>query len=529
MRRVLPVVVGTLVFLLAACQDLSEPVAPDDPIATAAVEPSMGLLQEVDRVMPGRVLARLSPDADPREVGQAHALVFEGLGAGGAFAIFRGAVGNERAQAARMGGDDRVVWAEPDYLRQPTVDPRLWAFHNPGNLSITFTRGPSKGRVVTSYLSTEDADEDNVEGYGSGGGSVSIASIDTGVEFGHPEFGQAHLVAGWDYYDDDPDPSDTDDHGTHTTGTMVGDNVGVAGVAGAAVNVTVYVYRVCGPLGCPTSAIVSAIRAAADAGVVAMNLSLGGGSLAQSEAEAIAYATGKGSLVIASAGNGGTGTVSCPACDPNAVSVAASNWQDQLAYYSNWGSGLDLTAPGGEMYSNTTSESGIWSSVRGGYAYFQGTSMAAPQVTGTAAVVASVTGLTGADLRAGLLGSADDLGAPGYDTQFGNGRLNSYRAVTGSILNEGDPPPPPEPLAAAFTYSCSGLSCTFDGSSSTGAITGSEWNFGDGGTAEGVTAEHLFGAAGTYSVTLTVRDGTTTDSATRAVSCKLRGKTVKCS
>lgn len=131
----------------------------------------------------------------------------------------------------------------------------MWAFYNPGGLAMYYTRGRNKNRPVTSLLSVDDADEDNIEGYAAGGVDVSIASIDTGVDFSHPEFGAVTLVPGWDYYDNDPDPSDTNDHGTHTTGTMVGDNVGVAGVSGAAGNVTVYVYRVCGPLGCPTSAI----------------------------------------------------------------------------------------------------------------------------------------------------------------------------------------------------------------------------------------------------------------------------------
>jgi subtilisin family serine protease len=198
------------------------------------------------------------------------------------------------------------------------------------------------------------------------------------------------------------------------------------------------VQRVCGRRGCPSAAIASAIRAAADyPGLVAMNLSLGGASESQAEKDAIAYATGKNVLVIASAGNDGTATVGCPACDPDAISVAASNWQDELSYYSNWGAGLDLTAPGGELYSNTTEEAGIWSAVRGGYAYFQGTSMAAPQVTGAAGVAASVTGARGAALRALLEGSADDLGAAGYDTSFGHGRLNAYRAVTGGTLGAG--------------------------------------------------------------------------------------------
>jgi hypothetical protein len=348
-----------------------------------------------------------------------------------------------------MGADAQVVWAEPNYLRQTTtIDSELWAFYNPGGLTISFTRGRYKGDVVDQKISKPDADEDNVEGYGSNGAAVTIASLDTGVDFDHAEFEANPPIPGWDYYSNDPDPSDENDHGTHTTGTMAGQSVGVAGVSGAGANVQVIVYRVCGSLGCPTSAIALAIRAAAaDAGVVAMNLSLSGSSESDAEKDAIAYAvndeSGEGpALVIASAGNGGTGTVRCPACDDNAISVAASNWSDELTYYSNWGPGLDITAPGGEMYSNTTAEGGIWSSVRGnGYAYFQGTSMAAPQVTGTAGVVASMNlSLRGSDLRARILGTTDDVGDV---LHFGNGRLNSYRAVTGNTLDEGASSPPP--------------------------------------------------------------------------------------
>ena len=81
---------------------------------------------------------------------------------------------------------------------------------------------------------------------------------------------------------------------------------------------------------------------------------------------------------------------------------------------------------------------GIWSSyLNGGYAMLQGTSMSTPQVTGAAAAVASKTGLRGAALRTRLQSTADDKGAVGYDTRFGNGRLNVYRAVTGLSLGAG--------------------------------------------------------------------------------------------
>jgi serine protease len=523
-----PVLTGALL-VLAACSDLREPLVPESlPAALAQLSP--GLAQQAERVVPGRVLARLEDGSDAATVGGAYGLELDRVAAG--YVMFRGAAqGNERALAARMQGDGQVVWAEPDYLRQKTIDWRLWAFYNPGGLVMTFTQGPNKGGPVTSFSSVADADEDNVEDLAAGGSPVSIASIDTGVDFGHAEFvGGATLVAGYDYYSNDADPTDQDGHGTHTTGTMVGLNVGVAGVAGAARNVTVYVYRVCGPPGCPTSAIVDAIYAATDADVVAMNISIGGGSLSQSEADAIRYATDNDALVIVSAGNSDSNTISCPACDPNAISVAASNWQDELTYYSNRGPGLDLTAPGGQMYSNTSPEGGIYSSVPGGYAYYQGTSMAAPQVTGTAAIVASMTGLTGADLRSRLEGTADDLGSPGYDTEFGNGRLNSYRAVTGTTLNEGGSgggggnDGSPSTLAASFAYSCSGLTCLFDGSGSTGSPTSYEWEFGlNGATDTGMVVSHAFTAAGNFVVTLTVGDGTDVDSTSQTVRCKQRG------
>lgn len=525
MRRTLLSAAAAAALFLSACSDAGNVVSPLDP-ATPGLAPAFGIVQQAERVVPGRVLVRLSDGVDPADVGQAHGLAVAQLHRG--FIALQGAAGSERALAARLADDPRVVWAEPDFLRQTTaIDPRLWAFHNPGGLSVDYNRGRNKGSPVSGYLSVADADENVMEGAGAGGQAVSIASIDTGVDFGHVEFGGATLVAGWDYYDNDADPTDGDGHGTHTSGTMTGDNVGVAGVAGAAPNVTLYVYRVCGALGCPTSAIVSAIYDAADAGVVAMNLSLGGGSLSQTEAAAIDYAVNqKGSLVIASAGNDGTSTVSCPACDPDAMSVAASDWLDEHAYYTNWGAGLDIIAPGGELYSNTTSEAGIYSSVPGGYAYYQGTSMAAPQVTGAAAVVASVTGARGAALRARLENNADDLGPSGYDTQFGHGRLDLQAALGGG----GDPPPPPpaDPLAASFTYSCSGLTCAFDASGSTGGITSYEWDFGGDGVGTGVSPQHTFSGAGSYTVVLTVSDGSGTDTATGEVQCRKRGPNLRC-
>lgn len=428
---------AALTLAVAACSDT--PAGPE----TAATPERLPMAQQnQDAVVPGEILVKMKEGFEFDALVGREGLSFSRSGYKSEFAVMNVERGQERAEAARLSQDPRVEYAEPNYLRQTqAIDPKLWAFYNPGGLTAYFS-DPADSRygqpLPDTYRSLLDADEDAIETIGAGGGAVVISSIDTGVDMDHPEF-TGRLIAGRDWVSGDANPEDEDGHGSHTSGTMAGSTVGVAGVTGAAGNVRILVQKVCGPSGCPTSAIVNAIRAAADyPGMVAMNLSLGGSTISRSEKDAIAYATNKGVLVIAAAGNSGSGKVACPACDPNAISVASTNWRDALAYYSQYGSGLDMSAPGGELYSNTTDEMGVWSAyLSGGYAMLQGTSMATPQVTGAAAVIASKTGLRGSALRSRLQSTADDIGTAGYDTKFGNGRVNVYRGITGSSLGAG--------------------------------------------------------------------------------------------
>ena len=439
---------------LAACSDTTVPSS-----ATLSPEDATYAKQAADEpVVAGEVIVKLRDGASVDALTKTHGVGRGAQGYAHAFDVVLTTRGNERAMAARLAADPRVEYAEPNYLRQvDAIDSRLWAFRNPGGLNMQYTSGGT-GYIPASYASVADADEDAIEGIAAGGTPVTIGSIDTGVDFTHPEF-TGRLIAGRDWFSGDNDPSDTPDegHGTHTTGTAAGSSVGVAGVTGAASNVKIFVQRVCGPGGCPTTAIINAINAAADyrdanGPLVAVNFSIGGGTESTGEKTAIQRLTNNGTLFVASAGNNGRGKVACPACDVNAISVAATDWKDGLAGYSQYGSGLDISAPGGYCYSNTTPEGCIFSSVvkgyQGGavstgpqaggtYGWMQGTSMAAPQVTGTAAVVASKTGLRGSALRARILNYADDKGTAGYDTKFGAGRLNTYRAITGSILAGG--------------------------------------------------------------------------------------------
>jgi len=447
---------------LAACSDgLSTP-------SQKAVIPQAIAKTTVDQFVPGQVLVKFRDGVNTAVRANVYGAAIKGTGYAHAFDVMSVDAGREQAIADEMSRDPNVEWVSLNYIRHvDAIDSRLWAFFNPGGMNMSFYNDPngSTGPIPASYASTLDADEDAIAGIAAGGGAVVIGSIDTGVDFNHPEF-TGRLIAGCDWYSmaaagnssttcSDFTPYDTPDegHGTHTTGTMAGTNVGVAGVTGASPNVKIYVQRVCGTAGCYTSSIINAIRAAADQpNMVAMNLSLGGSTESQGEKSAISYAVGKGVLVIAAAGNSGSGKVGCPACDANAISVSATDWKDALTSYSQYGSGLDIAAPGGNCYSNTTEEGCIFSAIvsgytagrtytgpisGGSYAYMQGTSMATPQVTGAAAAVASKTGLRGSALRTRLLSTADDKGTAGVDTKFGNGRLNVYRAVTNTTLGAG--------------------------------------------------------------------------------------------
>jgi serine protease len=151
-----------------------------------------------------------------------------------------------------------------------------------------------------------------------------------------------------------------------------------------------------------------------------------------------------------------------------------------------------------------------------GYEPWSGTSMATPHVSGVAALVwshnppSAANGWSNVDIREALQATAKDLGAPGRDNAYGYGLVQAYAAfqhLGGNGGGGGDPENTPP--TASFTYLCTDLSCSFDGSASEdpdGSIASYAWTFGDGGVGSGETANHTYAAGGTYSVELTVTD-----------------------
>ena len=228
---------------------------------------------------------------------------------------------------------------------------------------------------------------------GSKGDGVTVAVIDTGVTR-VPDLRQTEFVSGYNFVDDNRDTTDYNGHGTHVAGTIAQATNNEYGVAGVAPKAKIMPLKVLGDNGGGTVAdIAEAIMYAADNGATVINMSLGGGGESKTLADAIDYAYGKGVVIIAAAGNEGRNAAAYPGRYPKVISVAATDATDNKADYSNFGAGVDIAAPGGssdgkdgkiiqETIDPDTREPVLMG--------FQGTSMAAPHVAGTAALIQSV-------------------------------------------------------------------------------------------------------------------------------------------
>ncbi|WP_229518555.1 S8 family peptidase [Massilia sp. PAMC28688] len=318
------------------------------------------------------------------------------------------------------------------------------------------------------------------------GTGVNVAVIDTGYRPHADMSGQ--FVQGYDFIADsaiaadgngrDSDASDPGDstvygqcgsgspasnsswHGTHVAGSIAAKTNNGTGVAGVAFNAKIVPVRVLGKCGGYTSDIADAIiwsSGGTVSGVPAnanparvINMSLGGGGACDTTTQnAINSARSRGSVVIVAAGNENTNASgSNPANCAGVVTVAATNRSGGRAYYSNYGTVVDVAAPGGDV---RTSGGGILSTLNSGatvpgadsYAYYQGTSMAAPHVAGVAALMLSKTpGLTPDQIESTLKSTARAF--PATCSGCGTGIVDASRAIGGGTT----PPPPPPPTGS---------------------------------------------------------------------------------
>lgn len=231
-------------------------------------------------------------------------------------------------------------------------------------------------------------------------------------------------------------------HGTHCGGIIgaVGNNgEGVSGHSWHTKLLPLRVFPVNGDDGAMSSAIIEAIGYAVNNGATCISLSLGSPYSSTSEQNAINNAWNNGVVIIAAAGNSGVSSKFYPAAYNNVVAVAATNNNDIKASWSNYGTWVDVCAPGVEIISSifyTYSGNPYSVPENQRYAFYNGTSMACPQVSGLVALVASYfPDYTQLDLVNQVIYTADNIDAknPNYVGQLGSGRINDYRALISKL------------------------------------------------------------------------------------------------
>lgn len=267
----------------------------------------------------------------------------------------------------------------------------------------------------------------------SKGEGMTVAVIDTGVSQ-VPDLKETEFVKGYDFVNDQAEAKDDNGHGTHVAGTIAQSTNNSFGVAGIAYKAKIMPLKVLAASGGGTVAdIAEAIRFAADNGADVINLSLGGAGESALMQEAIDHAYSKGVVVVAAAGNAGQNSVSYPARYPHVIGVSALGPSGTKAPYSNFGAGVDISAPGGAKNGEDPSGGILQNTINPEtgesiFESYQGTSMAAPHVAGVAALI-KAAGVTDPDeienvLKQSALQVKDD-----ELNHYGAGKLDAAAAV----------------------------------------------------------------------------------------------------
>jgi thermitase len=491
-------------------------------------------------VVTGQILVKFRPGANAAAKADAHRVtggrVVNEIARTGVQLVAVQA-GDETGAINRYRRNPNVLYAERNFIRSvPTpanhaagteVVPgdhffkEQWALHNTGQQFFCIPW--IDGQELCFYVGTNDADIDAPEAWAiSTGTPVTVAVIDTGIDYTHPDLA-ANYAGGINFVTPGSTPFDDHGHGTHVSGTiaaalnnLTGNPADEEGVVGVAPNARILAYKVCTPDGhCDDFLIEQAIAAAVAAGAKVINMSLGGPDYSLSMNEAVQDAWNAGLVIVAGAGNAGNTALFYPAAYDNVISVGAFDEDDRRASFSNYGSWVDISAPGNVILSSYPMAACVAANVPGDtgcYTWLSGTSMATPHVSGAAALVWSRGDVTSnqqvVDI---LLNSAEPRGvdAVRLDSWTIHGGLNIHNALSFGLTNL-------SPIASAGpdqTVRDTGGDgvelVALNGSASSdpdGTIVSYEWREGSNVLAL-VASPSVFLSVGTHSLTLQVTDG----------------------
>ena len=354
--------------------------------------------------VPGEVLVKFKSDAPPASVQAAlSAQDARAVGEVPALGVQRLRVpeGQELATIAALQHHPLAEYAEPNYIIRAVGtpnDPEFWR-----QWGLTKIGAPQAWDVTT------------------GSSDLIIAIVDSGIDLDHPDL-SGKIIPGYDYVNGDWVPDDDYGHGTHVAGIAAAWTNNGQGVAGVSWGARLMALKVLNAGGSGSYAdVASAVTYAANHGAKIINLSLGGDYDSQTLHDAVVYAHNAGCVLAAATGKDGRSVVPYPAKYAEALAVAATDSNDQRAWFSNYGPEVDVAAPGVRIYSTYLSD---------GYTYMDGTSMATPHVAGLAALIWSAyPSYTNDQVEGRIEMTALDLGAPGWDLYYGHGRIDAHVAL----------------------------------------------------------------------------------------------------
>jgi len=291
----------------------------------------------------------------------------------------------------------------------------------------------------------------------TGSSAVTIAIVDTGVDLNHADL-SAKIVPGHNSINNASSPQDDNGHGTSVAGIAAASSNNGIGMAGVSWGARIMPVKVLGAGGSGNVGnVAEGITWAADNGAQVINLSLGVPGSSATLQDAVNYAYLKGCVIVAAAGNDRTDPLRYPAQYPHVIAVGAVDNADNRALFSNFGSELDLMAPGISIYSTDFS---------GGYGWSSGTSMSAPFVSGLAAILRGYPAGSSPDAIEWIMESAaKDLGAAGRDDLYGYGLIQMDAALKLVVPPTATPawtfPPAPIPASAEKQFSAPGIPYNF--------------------------------------------------------------------
>lgn len=387
-----------------------------------------------ERYARGRILLKVRPEASPLRAqgllaayGLKEARRMEQIGVVEA-AVPESVAVEEVVAALRR--NPEVAYAEPDYQTRLNTTPndeyfsRQYSLYNAGS-KLNLPGSPT-GKSRADIHATAAWEETK------GSAEVVIAVVDTGVDYDHPDLKNKVISKGRDFVFGDDDATDDNGHGTHVAGIIAADTNNGQGIAGVAWNSRLLPLKAIDKEGSGFySWLIDAILWASDNGASVINISLGGDESADALRDALRYAFNHNVVCVASAGNDGVDVDYPAAYDEYVLAVAATDYNDARPDWSSPGSQVDVAAPGVQILS--TVPTWYWGPGSLPYGYADGTSQAAPHVSGLAALLKGLRPwLTAKEIMQVIRYTADDVNAdghPGPDKFVGYGRINMERAL----------------------------------------------------------------------------------------------------